>query len=50
VRRTCGGFEQIGEEFLVDVAGEEVQEVAAQPVSEAAGEFWVLARVEAMNG
>ena len=30
VRRTCGGFEQIGEELLVDVAGEEVRQVAAR--------------------
>jgi len=49
VCRTGGGLEQIGEEILVGVAGEEARQFAAEPVSEAAGEFFVLARLEAVQ-
>src|SRR5208283_1258541 len=41
--------EQIGEEILVDVAGEDTRQYAAEEVFEAAGEFFVRPRLEVMK-
>jgi hypothetical protein len=44
-----GGLEEIGEEILVDVAGEEARQFSAEPVCEAAGKFFFLARLKAVQ-